>query len=108
MEVKAMQKVFVMYKLKPGVKIEDYRKWSVSLDQKVTPFQPGCHRFEVYEIKGAEQGESPYQIVEDIDVESWEAWQKVVQSAGMKEVVTTWNDYGDASTLKVIYGNKIK
>ena len=38
MEVQAMQKVFVMYRLKPGVKIEDYRKWSISLDQKVTPF----------------------------------------------------------------------
>jgi hypothetical protein len=103
-----MQKVFVMYNLKPGVSIEEYRKWSVSLDQKVTPFQPGCHRFEVYEIEGAEQGESPYQIVEDIDVESWEAWQKVVAGAGMKEVIETWGNYGDESTLKIIYGRKIK
>jgi hypothetical protein len=106
-EVKTMQKVFVMYRLKPGVKIEDYRKWSVTLDQKVTPFQPGCRRFEVYEIKGAEQGQSPYRIVEDIDGESWEAWRKVVRSEAMKEVVAAWNDYGDASTLKVIYGSRI-
>ena len=103
-----MQKVFVMYKLKPGVSIEEYRKWSVDIDQKVTPFQPGCHRFEVYEIEGAEKGESPYQIVEDIDVESWDAWQKVVSGEGMKEVVGTWSNYGDESTLKVIYGRKIK
>ena len=103
-----MQKVFVMYKLKPGVKMDDYRKWSVSLDQKVTPFQLGCHRFEVYEIEGAEKGEPEYQIVEDIDVESREAWQKVVDSEEMKEVVTTWGNYGDESTLKVIYGKKIK
>ena len=103
-----MQKVFVMYKLKPGVSMEDYKKWSVSLDQKVTPFQPGCNRFEVYEIQGAEEGESPYQIVEDIDVDSWEAWQKVVNGEGMKEVVKTWGDYGDESTLKVIYGRKVK
>ena len=103
-----MQKVFVMYKLKPGVTMEEYRKWSISLDQKVTPFQPGCHRFEVYEIEGAEKGESPYQIVEDIDVESWEAWQKVVAGEGMKEVIETWGKYGDESTLKVIYGKKIK
>ena len=103
-----MQKVFVMYKLKPGVSMEDYKKWSISLDQKVTPFQPGCYRFEVYEIQGAEEGESPYQIVEDIDVESWEAWQKVVNGEGMKEVVETWGDYGDESTLKIIYGNKVK
>lgn len=103
-----MQKVFVLYKLKPGVSIEDYRKWSVSLDQKVTPFQPGVHRFEVYEIEGAEKGKSPYMIVEDVDVESWEAWQKVVAGDAMKEVVKTWGDYGDESTLTVIYGKKVE
>ena len=103
-----MQKVFVLYKLKPGVSIEDYRKWSVSLDQKVTPFQPGVHRFEVYEIEGAEKGESPYMIVEDVDVESWEAWQKVVAGDAMKEVVKTWGDYGDESTLTVMYGKKVE
>jgi len=94
-----MQKVFVMYRLKPGVKLEDYRKWSVSIDQKVTPFQPGVHSFEVYEIEGADKGESPYQIVEDIDVESWDVWQKVLASDAMKEVIKTWADYGDESTL---------
>jgi len=103
-----MKKVFVMYRLKPGVSIEDYKKWSVSLDQKVTPFQPGVHRFEVYEVQGAEKGESPYMIVEDVDVDSWEAWQKAVESDGMKEVVTTWANYGDESTLITIYGEKIK
>jgi hypothetical protein len=103
-----MQKVFVMYKLKPGVSIEEYRKWSVSLDQKVTPFLTGVYRFEVYEIEGAEKGEPQYQIVEDIDVDSWEAWQKVVASEAMKEVIETWGNYGDESTLRVIYGKKIK
>ncbi len=103
-----MQKVFVMYKLKPGVTIDEYRKWSISLDQKVTPFQAGVHRFEVYKIEGAEKGESPYQIVEDIDVESWEAWQKTLQGKGMKEVIETWGNYGDESTLVMIYGGKIK
>lgn len=103
-----MQKVFVMYKLKPEVSIEDYRKWSVSLDQKVTPFQPGVYRFEVYAIKGAEKGESPYQIVEDIEVESFKQWQKIVNSKAMKEVIETWSNYGDESTLKVIYGKKVK
>jgi hypothetical protein len=103
-----MQKVFVMYRLKPGVDIEEYRKWSISLDQKVTPFEPGVHRFEVYEIEGAEKGQSPYQIVEDIDVESWEEWQKTMNGEGMKEVIETWGKYGDESTLVMIYGKKIK
>ena len=40
-----MIKVFVMYKLKPGVSLEDYWKWSIEVDQKITPFQPGVYRF---------------------------------------------------------------
>jgi len=103
-----MQKVFVMYKLKRGVKIEDYRKWSRTVDQTITPFQPGVYRFEPYEIKGAEKGESPYQIVEDIEVESFEVWQNVVKSEAMKRVVTEWAKYGDESTLIAIYGEKVK
>jgi len=103
-----MKKVFAMYKLKPGVSLEEYWKWSVDLDQKTTPFQPGVYRFEVYAIEGAEKGESPYQIVEDIEVESFEQWQKVVSSEAMKKVVETWSNYGDESSLKVLYGKKVK
>lgn len=62
----------------------------------------------MYEIEGAEKGKSPYMIVEDIDVNSWEAWQKVVASDAMKKVVSEWGNYGDDSTLTVIYGNQIK
>ena len=103
-----MEKVFCMYRLKPGVSIEEYRKWSVRVDQKTVPFQPGVYRFEVYGIKGAEKGEPPFTIIEDIDVENWEAWQKVVASDELKEALETWNDYADASTLTVVYGEKIK
>jgi hypothetical protein len=104
-----VQKVFVMYKLKPGVTLEEYRQWSVTLDQRITPFQPGVIRFEVYAIKGAaNNGESPYQIVEDIEVDDWETWDKVSTGEGMKEVAETWGRYGDESTLTIIYGDKVK
>ena len=103
-----MQRVFVMYKLKPGVSMDDYRKWSQEVDQKITPHQPGVKSFKVFEIKGAEKGTPPYQIVEDIEVESWEAWQKVVSGEGMKKVITEWNNYGDADTLIAVYGDQIE
>ena len=103
-----MQRVFVMYKLKPGVSMDDYRKWSQEVDQKITPYQPGVKSFKVFEIKGAEKGTAPYQIIEDIEVEDWEAWQKVVSGEGMKKVVTEWNNYGDADTLIAVYGDQIE
>lgn len=104
-----MQRVFMMYNLKPGVKMDEYKRWSREVDQKITPNQPGVRSFKVFEIKGAEKGVSPYQIVENIEVESWEAWQKVVKSEAMKKVVSEWGNYGDADgQVTMIYGDQIK
>jgi hypothetical protein len=100
-----MQRVFVMYNLKKGVSMDEYKKWSREVDQKVTPKQPGVKSFKVFEIKGAEKGASPYQIVEDIEVDSWDAWQKVVKNDAMKNVIAQWP--GDGTTSVVIYGDQI-
>lgn len=103
-----MQKIFVMYKLKPGVTVEEYRRWSVNNDQKIFPFQPGVYRYEVYAIEGAEDGEPRYQIIEDIEVESWEAWEKVVNSEEIQQLLKDWSKYGDETTLHVVYGRRLK
>lgn len=103
-----MQRVFVMYKLKSGVSMDDYRKWSQEVDQKITSYQPGVKSFKVFEIKGAEKGAPPYQIVEDIEVENWETWQKVFKEEKMKKVIAEWGDYGDADTLITVYGDQIE
>jgi hypothetical protein len=103
-----VQKVFVMYNLKPGVSIDDYMTWSRTRDQVITPFQAGVIRFEVYAIQGAEKGDSPYRIVEDIEVDSWAAWQETLKGPGMAPIVAEWERYGDATSLVMVYGDKIK
>lgn len=103
-----MVKVFAMYKLKPGIDIKDYLDFSINLDQKVTPKQPGVHKFEVYKIFGAEDDESIYQIVEVAEVESFEAFKKVLASKGMEKVEKKFNELVDQSTVKMIYGEIIK
>ncbi|TAK21749.1 MAG: hypothetical protein EPO26_13300 [Chloroflexota bacterium] len=103
-----MQKVFVMYNLKPGVALEDYMAWSRTRDQVVTPFQSGVIRFEVYAVQGAEKGAPPYQIIEDIEVESWAAWQQALAGTGMAPIVSEWDAYGDASSLVMVYADKVK
>ena len=61
-----MHKIFVMYRLKGGVTMEQYKTWSREIDQRITPGQPGMIRFEVYAIEGAEKGDPFVQVVEDI------------------------------------------
>jgi len=102
-----MQKVFVMYRLKAGVSIEQYRAWSQEIDQRITPGQPGMIRFEVYEILGAEKGEPFVQIVEDIEVVDAKEWFATANKPGMAYVQETVADLVDPSTLQVIYGEKI-
>jgi hypothetical protein len=97
-----------MFKLKPGVSIEAYKKFSREIDQKVISLQPGVKSFEAYEIKGAEKGEAPCQIVEAVEVESWEVWQKVLSNDAMKPVLKEWGKYGDENSVVPIYGEKIK
>ena len=103
-----MERVFVIYNLKKEVSIEDYKKWSREVDQMITPNQPGVLSFEVFEILGAEQDSAVYQIVECIDVESWDVWQKVLKSEGMKKVVSDWDNYGEGKVLIMMFGRKIQ
>ena len=42
-----MHKIFVMYKLKSGVSLDQYKAWLNEIDQPITPCQPGMIRFEV-------------------------------------------------------------
>lgn len=102
-----MHKVFVMYRLKKGVSMEQYQQWSMEIDQRITPGQPGLIRFEVYQIKGAEKGEPFVEVVEDIEVEDFDGWMKTCREAGMAYVVETAGKFIDESTLKVIYGERI-
>lgn len=103
-----MQKIFVMYKLKPGVSLEEYRQWSIRNDQRIFPFQSGVNRYEVYAIEGAERGEPKYQIIEDIEVESWEVWKDIVDKKEVQQLLKEWSKYGDEATLHAVYGRKLK
>lgn len=102
-----MQKVFVSYKLKPGITPDQYAAWSREVDQRITPGQKGVIRFEVYRIEGADKGEPFCQIVEDIEVESFEAFTETVKGEGMAYIMETIGKYVDESTVQTVYGSKI-
>jgi len=102
-----MHKIFVMYRLKKGVTMDQYKQWSKEIDQRITPGQPGMIRFEVYEIKGADKGEPFVEVVEDIEVEDYDAWMKTCTERGMAYVQETVARLIDESTLKIIYGKRI-
>jgi hypothetical protein len=102
-----MHKIFVMYKLKSGVTLDQYKAWSREIDQRITPGQPGMIRFEVYAIEGAEKGEPSVHVVEDIEVADFNEWIETCKKPGMAYVQETIAKLIDESTLQVIYGTRI-
>ena len=100
-----MHKMYVMYNLKPGVTMEQYRLWSKEIDQRITPGQPGMIRFEIYEMLGSETGGEPFlQIVEDIEVEDFDAWMETTRQEGMAYVESTLPSL--IETLLVVGGSR--
>ncbi len=100
-----MQRLIVMYNLKPDASMEEYKKYSREVEQKIVSNLPGVHRFEVFEVKGSEK--KTYQIIEDVDVESKEAWEEALNSDEMKPVSEQWGKYGDESSVVTYFSEKI-
>jgi len=71
-------------------------------------FPAGGHSLRGLPGQRGRERQLPYDIVEDIEVDSWEEWQKTVAGPGMAQIVKDWDNYGDGSTMVMIYADKIK
>lgn len=101
-----MQRVIILYNLKPSASIDEFKKWSREVDQKTVPRQKGVRSFEVITIKSEKKNFS-YQIAEIIEVDTYEMWQKALQTEEMKKVVQQWSKWGDESSVITLYGDPI-
>lgn len=99
--------VFISYDLAPGVTKEHYVKWSKEVDQPLASRQPGVLAYEIYWIDGVSAGESPGQVIEVIEAESWEAWQKVNEYPEMQAAVASFFEIAKKGTIRVSHGTKI-
>jgi hypothetical protein len=102
-----MQKLIVSYKLRPGVTLDQYKAWSCAVDQRITSTQPGIIRFEVYAVEGAQDGLPYCDIIEDIEVDSYDAFAKALEGEGMRYCVETFPRFVDVSSVRLVYGSRI-
>jgi hypothetical protein len=98
-----MVRVFITYKLRRGVSRDHYRRWSREVDQAVASRQPGVLSYRVFEVSGSGKGDAPCDIVEEIEAESREAWEKVNEYPEMKPVVKEWLELCDPDSVSVLY-----
>jgi len=105
-----MEHMFTLFKLREGVSMEDYRKWSKEVDQKLVHVHPAYKSFEVYEVEGSDVGEdneTPFDVVESIVVKSRKDWEDAIKGEALKKVVEEWPRYADASTAVTFFVKKI-
>lgn len=110
-----MEKIIALYKLRQGVTREGFAAWSRDVDQRNALRQEACIRFELYGIEGtpalpATGPDVPFpefDILEDIEVESWEAWDEALKSDAMRGVLEQFGTYVDESSVYVLRGRRL-
>jgi hypothetical protein len=100
-------RVFTFYNLNEGVDVEEFKEWSRRVDQPTCARMSSCERFDVYLIGGGTDNMPSFDVVEDIDVESWEAWQRTQESEEFSQIIREWPKYGNAASLMSVFCEKI-
>ncbi len=103
-----MERILAFYRLKDGVSMPEYVKWSLETDQPITSAQPGVIQFDVYKVNASGEGSLKFDVMEDILVDSWGAWEQVAKQPAMKKVVDEWPLYCDGASVLVTRVEQIK
>ncbi|KQP72997.1 hypothetical protein ASF40_20655 [Microbacterium sp. Leaf288] len=100
--------VFATYRLRAETDVAQYEEWSRTVDQPICLQAESCLSFEVYVVKGGDADSAPFNVIEDIVVESWEAWQDTLRSDDLAEMMAQWRQLADESTLVTVYCERIQ
>ena len=91
-----MPKIVVLFNLKPGINVSDYENFARDTDLPIVNRLPSGDRFEVLKAQGLlGGGESPYQYIEIIDVNSMEQLGKDVSTETMQQVAAAFRAMAD-------------
>src|SRR5262245_45495378 len=95
-------RVFTFYNLRPDADLEAFRRWSRDVDRPACLAKPACNRFDVFVAEGGNVPQMPL-IVEDLDVESWDAWQAAINEPSHADLNKQFEDFVLLDTLVSVY-----
>ncbi len=96
-------KIIITYKLKPGISLGNYQRWSQEVDRKVVLAQRGIRSFELYLIKGG-FAKPTFRILEIITAGRWQDWLDALKTPAMTAGHKQWKRFCDKKSLRVVYG----
>jgi hypothetical protein len=101
----------MLYRIRPGKSMDQYRKYSREVDQKIWREEilgkiPGIKSFKVYEVKGGNP-KPPYDIIEDLEVDNLEAWERFQKSSVTEKTGPPWREISDEASMYLAYAEQI-
>jgi hypothetical protein len=110
-----MEKILVLYKLREGITRDQFAKWSREVDQHAALQQGPCIRFELYAVKATPEVPrkasdallDAFDIIEDIEVEGWDEWERALETDAMKAVLEQFHEHVDESSVLVVRGARL-
>ena len=103
-----MDHLLITYKLKNNALMDDFKKYSLEIDQPTVNRQKGVHKFEVFEISQPDSESSDFDVVENIFVDSYDKWNEITKNEEMVKNISEWDKYGDSKTVRVYIKKIIK
>jgi hypothetical protein len=94
--------------LRPGVAVEDFRRFSSELDQPICLAQDVVQGFDAYAITSRRPGAPEFDVVEVMTVRSWREWERVRDGLdALKPVTEAFNELVASDTVRTVFATPI-
>lgn len=100
-------RIFVLYRLREGVTLDDYRRWSIDDDQPTLRSFAQITDFQVFRTTLADGAAGPFEIVETIEVSDATAWSEVVGAEAIKALQPSFDRFVDPVSLCILHTEAI-
>ncbi|MBV9607269.1 MAG: hypothetical protein JO027_19290 [Solirubrobacterales bacterium] len=90
--------LLLLYRLREGVTIEEYREWSLARDQPGLRETPIVNRFRVFEVV-EDSADRPPQIIESIEISDLDGWRSALRTDRLRALGEDFERLVDGSTV---------
>jgi uncharacterized protein with ACT and thioredoxin-like domain len=99
-----MTTIVLVYKIKEGVDIEDYKKWSIEKDQ---PLVNSYDIIKEFDVEAVVNSDGTWDCFEIVKVDDIKAFEELMETDIFKKEWQKFLEFAEESSIKTIYGKRI-
>jgi hypothetical protein len=94
--------------VRPGVSVDDFVRFSATLDQPSCLAQDVVQSFDAYRITGGRIDATAFDVLEVMRVRSWPEWVRVRDGLDeLRPVTTRFDELVDSLAVRTLFGTRI-